>query len=150
MKTTKFYIALSFALILTGINATYSNTFNNTAGGSASVAGGNEITYMVNITPTDSLAWSGNTFYVMVTDNLGNPVGKPQPFRFGQWTYSFQETGHVKGSRTARMESNSHSIGLNSYFVPPSTLAGPFVPGRVYTFILTPVKVKPVLGTVGH
>jgi hypothetical protein len=135
---------------MTGINATYSNTLNNTGGGSASAAGGNEITYVVNITPTDGLALSGNTFNIMITDDLGNPVSKPQPFRFGLWTYAFYETGVIKGSRTARMESNSHSIGLNSYFVPPSTLAGPFVPGRVYSFILTPGKVKPVLGTGGH
>jgi hypothetical protein len=150
MKTTKFFIALSFALIFTGINAIYSQSLNNTTGGSGSATGGGEITYVVNIVPTDGLALSGNTFFVMVTDNLGNPVSKPQPFRFGLWTYAFQETGFIKGSRTARMESNSHSIGSNAYFVTPSTLAGPFLPGRTYNFILTPVKAKPVLGTGGH
>jgi hypothetical protein len=150
MKTTKLYIALSFALIISGINATYSNTLTNFGGGSATGTGNNLITYVVSITPTEGLALSGSDFYVMVTDNLGNPVSKPQPFRFGQWSYSFQETGHVTGSRTARMESGSPTVGQNTYFISPSTLAGPFMPGRTYNFLLTPVKVKPVVGTGGH
>ena len=139
MKTTKFYLALSFVLIMTGMNAIYSRALNNTTGGTGSFNGINEITYVVNISPTDSAA-TFNGYYVMIVDDRGYPVCKPQLFHAGLWTYSFHETGFVPGSRTAKMVMDPHSIYPSLYIIPPSTMAGPFGPGRIYTFTLIPQR----------
>jgi len=140
MKATKFFLALSLALIILGMNAVRSDASNPLTGNAGSSTAGKEITYVVNIAQTGNPSGYSYKYYVMITDERGNVVGSAQPFRFGTWTYLFRESGMVQGSRTARMVLDPNFNSPNAYYFLPSTLPGPFVAGNSYSFTLTPVK----------
>ena len=138
MKAIKFFFALSFALMMTGMNAVNSNAANTI--GSGSTNNPQVITYVVNIVQPVDLAGFNCRYWLVITDARGAAVGKPQPFRMGQWSYTFSETGTVQGNRTAKMVADPQLTCKDAYVIPPSTLQGPFGPGRTYTFTLTPQK----------
>jgi hypothetical protein len=140
MKAAKFFLAMSLALMITGMDAVRSDASNPLTGNAGSSTAGKSITYVVNIDPNGSPAGYAFKYYVMITDDRGNVVGSPQPFRIGTWSYEFREAGIVSGSRTAWMVLDPHFISPNAYIFLPSTMAGPFVAGTSYYFTLTPQK----------
>jgi hypothetical protein len=94
----------------------------------------------VNIVPPVDLAGLNCRYWLVITDDRGVAVSKAQPFRMGQWSYTFHEMGLITGNLTARMVTDPQLSCLGAYYIPPSTLSGPFAPGRTYTFTLTPQK----------
>jgi hypothetical protein len=141
MKATKLFFALSLALILTGMNSINSYAANN-IGGSGTANNPMVVTFIVNIAQPSNPAGLTCRYWVVLTDDRGVAVGKAQPFRLGQWSYTFTESGTVLGSRTARMVTDPTLSCLGAYIFLPSSMSGPFGAGRTYTFTLTPQKVN--------
>ena len=134
MKTLKIFAILSLALIFNGVNAVYSRTNNNTEKGIVPGV----ITYQVNIHAPNYPVISSEQVYVVMTDENGNPVARPQVFKTGTWVYTFNEAGPVKGARIARLElSGGRTFNEYPY---PDIQKGIFLNGESYMFNLYPVN----------
>lgn len=134
MKTLKIFAILSLALIFNGVNAVYSKTNNiNEKGAIPGV-----IKYQVNIHAPNYPVLSFEQVYVVMTDENGNPVARPQVFTNGTWVYTFNEAGPVKGGRIARLVlSGGRTFNEYPY---PDIQKGTFLNGESYSFNLYPVN----------
>ncbi|TRZ71117.1 MAG: hypothetical protein D4R97_07235 [Bacteroidetes bacterium] len=93
---------------------------------------------MVNLSQPSAQTRIKGVYYIMITDEHGQPVAPAQTFRAGIWTYTFSEAGSVtKGTRTARMVADPQSAGANALKVVPFTLNAPFSGGKTYVFFLS-------------
>jgi hypothetical protein len=135
MKTLKIFAVLSLALIFIGVTAVCSKTNPNTDNGSGMIK------YQVNVHSTSPLVLPPEPVYVVITDENGNPVARPQVFTPGTWIYTFGEAGPVKGVREARMVLPGGRIFPGYPY--PDIQKGPFLSGHTYLFNLYPVDQPP-------
>ncbi len=134
MKTLKIFALVSLALIFIGVTAVYSKTNPNPNGDN----GSGMIKYQVKVQPTNPLVLPSEQVYVVMTDENGNPVARPQLFIPGIWIYTFGEAGPVTGVREARMVLSGGRTFPE--YPSPDIQKGTFYNGRVYQFNLYPAN----------
>lgn len=125
---------LSLLMIFAVSTAAFSSPPAKTTGKEKAPA----VTYIVMIHMPD-IPVLCNTYQVVLRDAAGNNVAPPQTYIVGQNTYYFLEIGQVNAKRTADFVI-THTGGTcqTEYSAIPATRNGPFYPGGVYLFDLSP------------
>lgn len=137
MRTLRILTAISLALILSGWNAAYSRQLNNPGNKIPATMG---IRYEVNIHFKEDIQLC-DVYIVQMVDGQGRLVAPVQHFRPGVYSYSFYETGSVRGTRVARLvldTSKNHNVCPFHIYALPDVRTGTFLSGRTYTFDLYP------------
>lgn len=100
------------------------------------------ITYIVDVqhTNTSSLC---NLYYVMVTNENGEPVDQPKVYVEGVTTYVFHEDGPINETRTAHLtkvygNSPPPSTCNQTLYATPMSISSSFRNGSTYMFYLNP------------
>ena len=145
MKTTKFIIAFSLALIFSaGFNALYAGQHAKKDVPSDTKAA--MVAYVVRINNLNYLGENGNRFLIMMTDETGRLIAPAQTFQPGVSDYTFFEGGTVRGTRVAKMM--KLPIGPKSFYIPPTSHSGVFYGGACYLFIINPITAESDAGVV--
>ena len=136
MKTiAKILIA---ATVLLFSFETYATTATNTASTTP------QINYVVKI--NSSQIYSGAStlaLFVVMTDEHGRIVAPVQAVRPGLSIYTFNETGPVKGTRTASLIYDPISPSSLPFYCAPDSKTGTFSNGGTYLFNLYPTTNPP-------
>lgn len=98
------------------------------------------ITYIVEVEHTNTSGLC-NLYYVMVTNENGEPIDQPLYYVEGVTTYVFHEAGPVLGTRTAHLTmlpSNAPNLCNQTLNASPSSMTTSFRNGSTYIFNLDP------------
>jgi hypothetical protein len=146
MKTTKNYLALIIALILSTVNGIYAS---NPQGKNTQASVNPVIRYQVNIYVPASEKPLCNLYQVEILNGNGYQVVPAKIFTPGVSVYEFFERGPVNGWRIARLvlapigKDGEQGSGRRyqceiEYYTKPVVLQGPFANGQTYRFDLFP------------
>lgn len=135
-KTLKVFASLLIVLLFTsGVHSLDTKDPNNSLNSAAG------ITYIVDIQPTNTGSLC-HLYYVMVTNENGEPVDQPKAYIEGVNTYIFHEAGPVNATRTAhltRVHGNSPPSSCNQIlYTNPTSITNNFRNGSTYMFYLDP------------
>jgi hypothetical protein len=132
MKTIgKIFIVVSL-IVLTSFNIARSE-------GPFPISVNNEITYTVTIVTSITRVRNTNIpVYIAVTDQNNHLVAPAQQVVPGMFTYTFNEIGPVKGTRTAYLLFEPKTRTNFYIYCPPESEEGIFMPGQTYGFDLYP------------
>ncbi len=137
MKTTKFFSALSFAMIFSAA------TFAATIGGVTKndpISINPVVNHHVNVNLTIDKRIC-NWYLVEILDGQGRLVAPAKNYVPGVSAYDFYERGPASGVRIAVLvlaPMNSHFICETELFTAPAMISGKFLPGQTYRYELNP------------
>jgi hypothetical protein len=144
MKTTKFFSALSLAIIFSGITAGFSTGFENRNSKVSMMPG---ITHHVIIHLPGITKDICNPYLVQLLDETGRLVAPAQVFIKGINKYVFYEKapalGRIRMAVLVPVSYPQHFVCPNDFFTLPAVNMGPFMTGQTYTFDLYPTIQTP-------
>jgi hypothetical protein len=136
MKTTKFFLAISLALIFAiGFNAMGGQPvvpIKKPTGNTSKT-----ITHVVRIALANQVPFHNDQFEIRFTNGSGQLIAEPKAFVPGVSEYIFTEEGNIQGTRIASLVRlpNNH----NSYYIRPVIKRGVFLGGCTYTYVIVPL-----------
>lgn len=136
MKATRIFAAILIGLFLIGANAM---TVKSEIPAKTPVSA-LKITYKVNVQMVNPISLC-NDYFVVITNEWGTPVARPQYYSAHKTVYTFFEPGPAKGKRIATLTLNTVSDPTVCPFIlrtTPYILKGNFHVGEVYQFYLFP------------
>jgi len=142
MKTIKYFSVLSLVMIFAMVSAVHSKPIlEGTVGNLDPIS----IKYEVKVYLDASIDLC-DTYLVIMTDEKGRYVAKPQIYVPGKNIYTFNEyvSLPVKAARKASfvLSGLKMSICPQALVTKPDFRMGPFFPGGTYTFELYPSLIK--------
>jgi hypothetical protein len=136
MKTTKFILALSLALIFAAGADTVLALQKSSSMNPAAISS-RAIIYRVKVACTNFYPLHLSQYEVVITDETGKQIGESQTYHPGITDYVFTEPGDVRGIRIARMV--QIPLGPKSINIRPCVKSGLFLGGATYVFVIIPL-----------
>jgi hypothetical protein len=120
-----------FATMSMGMNTGFANKGSNAAQQDGPGVG--VITYQVNIFPTPQFLTQRAPVLIVLLNERGQAIGRPQMFNRNTLVYYFTEKGPITGTREVNLYTNPHLPPI-PFNWSPVYLSGKFLNGQTYMF----------------